>query len=578
MMLLIVRLWGTMAVRSWRDQALQLLTAGVVLLALGYHLLSAPRGSGGEYLSGLLGGSLVTALFFPVILRSADVLSSARFRILPVTPKTFFLLQLLLGNPLRTLLTAIVLCWGVVGLVIGRASAVVLAAEIVQLMAGMLTGVMAVQTAESLCRRFAPGFFYLLSLFLGWMGFQVVLFYGDAYADLAIHGLAASADNPRAWLLLGEGGTASAEILLALALLGACVAAVRLAWSVVERGDRPTSPSRVPRLGRAVSWLAAGVSPGSPASFGKELALALRLSGSRALLSIAFGTAVFAFLAEVPLFLPVGFLGLVTLSHNLLGADLPLGGDLRYRLLPGSVRGLFWRRHAALALVALVCVVGAAALVAGVTGRGFHLLTGVIALAFGMSLFAVSTVPGDRVSIRAPKALGLRAVFLEGGFVATAAWVSILVLYSAVLAVLTGAGYLLRALAPAAPHRVADDFSTGMRKRLALACAVVHSPALLVLDEPFESLDPLMVRRLKDLLTRCRSAGGSVLLSSHLIDAIEQIADRIVILERGRVVVAGSAQVALAQAASRLPNATLEELYLSVVEEKAAPPLGWLAP
>jgi ABC-2 type transport system ATP-binding protein len=129
-----------------------------------------------------------------------------------------------------------------------------------------------------------------------------------------------------------------------------------------------------------------------------------------------------------------------------------------------------------------------------------------------------------------------------------------------------------------ARHRVADDFSTGMRKRLALACAVVHSPGLLVLDEPFESLDPLMVRRLKDLLTRYRSAGGSVLLSSHLIDAVEEIADRIVIMERGRVVVSGSTQVALAQAASRLPNSTLEELYLSVVEEDAPPPLGWLAP
>lgn len=124
--------------------------------------------------------------------------------------------------------------------------------------------------------------------------------------------------------------------------------------------------------------------------------------------------------------------------------------------------------------------------------------------------------------------------------------------------------------------RLVEDFSTGMRKRLALAAALIHSPRLLVLDEPFESLDPLMVRRLKDLLVRFTALGGSVLLSSHLIDAVEEISDRIAILDEGKVVVSGTLEQALTAAAGELQNGKLEELYAAVVRQKAASSLDWL--
>lgn len=128
-----------------------------------------------------------------------------------------------------------------------------------------------------------------------------------------------------------------------------------------------------------------------------------------------------------------------------------------------------------------------------------------------------------------------------------------------------------------AGDRIVDDFSTGMLKRLELAAALLHAPRLLILDEPFESLDPLMVRSLKQLLLRFRSSGGSVLLSSHLIDAVDETCDRIVIVEQGRIVTAGEVAEAKAGMADRLGAATLEELYASVVPSGEEIGLDWFS-
>ncbi len=127
-----------------------------------------------------------------------------------------------------------------------------------------------------------------------------------------------------------------------------------------------------------------------------------------------------------------------------------------------------------------------------------------------------------------------------------------------------------------AADRFVDNFSTGMRKRLSLAAALVHAPPLLVLDEPFESLDPLMVRSLKRLLKDYAAAGGTVLLSSHLIDAVEEVCDRVIILEKGRVVAAGSTEDVRATIADRLPEATLEDLYASLLPIAEPLKLEWL--
>lgn len=123
-----------------------------------------------------------------------------------------------------------------------------------------------------------------------------------------------------------------------------------------------------------------------------------------------------------------------------------------------------------------------------------------------------------------------------------------------------------------------EDMSTGMRKRLAIAAALIHSPRVLILDEPFESLDPVMVRRVSDILTNFAASGGTILLSSHLINTVENLCDRIVILEQGRVVVAGRTQEAIAASTERLEQATLEQLYISIVQDESTGSLPWLLP
>ena len=79
-----------------------------------------------------------------------------------------------------------------------------------------------------------------------------------------------------------------------------------------------------------------------------------------------------------------------------------------------------------------------------------------------------------------------------------------------------------------------------MRQKTAIAAALLHSPPLLLLDEPLNGLDPPAARLLKDLLREHARAGGGVLVSTHLLDVAERLCDRVVILRAGRVVAGGT--------------------------------------
>jgi ABC-2 type transport system ATP-binding protein len=83
------------------------------------------------------------------------------------------------------------------------------------------------------------------------------------------------------------------------------------------------------------------------------------------------------------------------------------------------------------------------------------------------------------------------------------------------------------------------DYSTGMRKKIGLATALLHAPRLLVLDEPFEAVDPVSATTLKAILTRFVAGGGSVLLSSHVMALVEQLCDMVAVMTHGSVVAAG---------------------------------------
>lgn len=92
-----------------------------------------------------------------------------------------------------------------------------------------------------------------------------------------------------------------------------------------------------------------------------------------------------------------------------------------------------------------------------------------------------------------------------------------------------------------AAHRVTAGFSHGMGRRLSVVLAAFHRPAVLLLDEPFDGVDPLGVEATLDLVARLRSEGSAVLVSTHLLDLAVRASDEAVVLRAGRVVAAAPA-------------------------------------
>jgi ABC-2 type transport system ATP-binding protein len=129
--------------------------------------------------------------------------------------------------------------------------------------------------------------------------------------------------------------------------------------------------------------------------------------------------------------------------------------------------------------------------------------------------------------------------------------------------------------------KLVADYSHGMKKKMALAAAVIHGPEILFLDEPFEGVDAIASTTLKRLLQRFISRGGTVFLTSHVLEVVERLCSHIGIIQNGKLVVSGSldelrAGVKVAgQDHSRL---TLEEIFLQVVggTRQSEEVLSWL--
>ena len=116
------------------------------------------------------------------------------------------------------------------------------------------------------------------------------------------------------------------------------------------------------------------------------------------------------------------------------------------------------------------------------------------------------------------------------------------------------------------------DYSTGMRKKIGLATALLHNPKLLVLDEPFEAIDPVSASTLKTILQRFVAAGGTVVLSSHVMALVEQLCDSVAVIANGTVAASGP----LDQVRS---GRSLEETFMQLVgvEVSGEEQLSWLA-
>ena len=107
----------------------------------------------------------------------------------------------------------------------------------------------------------------------------------------------------------------------------------------------------------------------------------------------------------------------------------------------------------------------------------------------------------------------------------------------------------------------ATNYSRGMKKKLALACALLHEPRLLILDEPTSGLDPIATRSLNQLLEERRRRGATVLLSSHLLDQVERQCERIAIVARGSIAAVGTPESLKRECGE---NASLEEVFFAV--------------
>jgi ABC-2 type transport system ATP-binding protein len=90
-----------------------------------------------------------------------------------------------------------------------------------------------------------------------------------------------------------------------------------------------------------------------------------------------------------------------------------------------------------------------------------------------------------------------------------------------------------------AANQLVVDYSTGMRKKIALAAALLHNPPVLFLDEPFEAVDPVSARTIRQVLGAFTDRGGTVVFSSHVMELVERLCDEVAIMIAGRVVAAG---------------------------------------
>jgi ABC-2 type transport system ATP-binding protein len=119
----------------------------------------------------------------------------------------------------------------------------------------------------------------------------------------------------------------------------------------------------------------------------------------------------------------------------------------------------------------------------------------------------------------------------------------------------------------AASEEYAVNFSMGMKKKLGLACALIHEPLVLILDEPTNGLDPRAARDVQERLRLAAEAGRTIFLSTHLLAMAEKLCTRIGIINRGELVAAGT----LSELRARLADASLEQLFLKLTEPDAVP-------
>jgi ABC-2 type transport system ATP-binding protein len=121
------------------------------------------------------------------------------------------------------------------------------------------------------------------------------------------------------------------------------------------------------------------------------------------------------------------------------------------------------------------------------------------------------------------------------------------------------------------PRKLIAEYSKGMRKRVAMAASLIHRPDLFLMDEPFEGVDAVGARLMKDILLDQVRHGATIFLTSHVLEVVERLCDRVAIINEGKIVREGSMQEL------RSGSETLEDVFVRVVgAERAFERLDWL--
>ena len=119
--------------------------------------------------------------------------------------------------------------------------------------------------------------------------------------------------------------------------------------------------------------------------------------------------------------------------------------------------------------------------------------------------------------------------------------------------------------------RLVADYSTGMRKKAMLGCALIHNPSALFLDEPLEGVDPVSADVIRRLLTRYAASGSTVLFSSHVMELVEEVCDHVTIIDKGRIVATGTTEQVRG-------GKTLQQAFIDLVGSRSTDEevLSWL--
>ena len=121
-----------------------------------------------------------------------------------------------------------------------------------------------------------------------------------------------------------------------------------------------------------------------------------------------------------------------------------------------------------------------------------------------------------------------------------------------------------------AAGRAVADYSAGMTKKIALAAALVHAPSVLILDEPFEAVDPVSAANIQDILRGFVASGGTVVISSHVMDLVQRLCDHVAVMDSGRILAAGTVDEVRA-------GMSLEERFVQLVGGRTSSEgLSWL--